>query len=141
MTFAGADHTVIEAGINPLPIQRPIPIWLGGMSDIAIERAGRIADGWMANGRADESLIERIATLRAAAERAGRDPQALGIDGRLDAASIPPGEWPAEIDRWRAAGTTHLSLSSMGAGFSQDDQIDAVRRFRAAASGTHGPVD
>jgi probable F420-dependent oxidoreductase len=134
ITFNGADHTVTAAGLNPMPVQRPIPVWLGGMSDIAIERAGRIADGWMANGRAEESLLKRVAILRASAEKAGRDPNSLGLDGRIDAASIPASEWPAEIERWRAAGATHLSLSTMRAGFTQDDQIDAIRRFRDATS-------
>ena len=134
ITFNGADHTVTEAGLNPMPVQRPIPVWLGGMSEIAIERAGRVADGWMANGRADESLIKRVALLHASAEKAGRDPHSLGLDGRIDAASIPASEWPAEIERWRAAGATHLSLSTMRAGFTQDDQIDAITRFRDATS-------
>jgi probable F420-dependent oxidoreductase len=133
ITFKGADHTFTEAGLNPMPVQRPIPVWLGGMSEIAIERASRVADGWMANGRADESLIKRVALLRASAEKAGRDPDSLGIDGRIDASSIPASEWPAEIERWRAAGATHVALSTMRAGFTQDDQIDAITRFRAAS--------
>jgi probable F420-dependent oxidoreductase len=134
ITFNGAEHTVTAAGLNPMPVQRPIPVWLGGMSEIAIERAGRVADGWMANGRADESLIKRVALLRASAEKAGRDPHSLGLDGRIDAASIPANEWPAEIERWRAAGATHVSLSTMRAGYTQDDQIDAITRFRAVTS-------
>ena len=134
ITFEGADHKVTEAGLNPLPTQRPIPIWIGGMSDIAIERAGRVADGWMANGRADDSLLKRIEILRASATKAGRDPLSLGIDGRVDAATVPASEWPAEIARWKAAGATHVSLSTMRAGFTQDDQIDAITRFREATS-------
>ncbi len=129
ITFAGADHRVTAAGLNPIPIQQPIPLWIGGMSDIAIERAGRVADGWMANGRPDNGLLKRVALLHTSAERAGRDPKSLGIDGRIDAASVPSSEWSAEIARWEAAGATHVSLSTMRAGFNQDDQIDAITRF------------
>lgn len=136
ITFKGRDHAVTEAGLNPLPVQRPIPIWIGGMSDVAIKRAGHIADGWMANGQADDSLKKRVEVLREAAIHAGRDPDALGIDGRIDASKIPEHEWPAEIERWRACGATHLSLSTMRAGFSQDDQIAIITAFREVVSRT-----
>ena len=46
VTFHGRWHTVIDAGINPLPIQRPIPIWFGGTDDRALRRLARLGDGW-----------------------------------------------------------------------------------------------
>lgn len=134
VTFEGKNHTVTEAGLNPMPVQQPIPIWMGGMSEIAIRRAGRLADGWMANGHADASLTRRVEVLREAAIEAGRDPDSIGIDGRLSAADFPVEEWPAEIERWRNAGATHVSIATMRAGYTLDQHIEAIERFKEAAN-------
>ncbi len=45
--FEGRYHRVRRAGINPLPVQRPIPVWMGGSADRAMCRIVRIADGWI----------------------------------------------------------------------------------------------
>ena len=49
--FEGRWHNIPDAGINPLPVQRPIPIWFGGTEDRALRRMARIGDGWMVNVR------------------------------------------------------------------------------------------
>src|SRR6267154_2062943 len=46
LTFDGTLHRVTGAGLAPLPVHRPIPVWIGAMSRPALERAGRLADGW-----------------------------------------------------------------------------------------------
>jgi probable F420-dependent oxidoreductase len=46
LTVAGEQEHVTGAGIAPLPVQRPIPVWIGARADVALRRAGRIADGW-----------------------------------------------------------------------------------------------
>src|SRR3989442_10997287 len=51
VTFHGQWHRVPDAGINPLPIQRPIPVWMGGESEVVVRRAARLADGWMPHFR------------------------------------------------------------------------------------------
>ena len=48
VTFAGKWHTIDDAGLAPMPIQHPIPIWVGAFQPPAIARAARIADGWQA---------------------------------------------------------------------------------------------
>ena len=139
LTFKGNDHTVVSAGLNPMPVQRPIPIWIGANADVAVERAGRIGDGWIANGRADEATRRRIGILRAGAASVGRDPDSLGIDGRISAASIPASEWPDEIARWRDAGATHLSLVTMNCGYSPEQHLDAIGRFREIVTRSEEP--
>jgi probable F420-dependent oxidoreductase len=133
VTFEGEYHRITEAGLNPLPVQRPIPIWIGGTADVALERTGRLADGWFPLGRLDDAMREKIARLRGYTEAAGRSPDAVGIDARIDIRTIPEAEWATEVEAWRTAGATHLSVNTMGAGLaSPRDHIAAIRRFKAA---------
>jgi probable F420-dependent oxidoreductase len=79
--FDGDFYTIPAGRQDPPPVQRPgPPVLLGGMSRPAMERAARIADGWMTSSRADLSRIgEAIALIRDAAEKAGRDPARIRI--------------------------------------------------------------
>jgi probable F420-dependent oxidoreductase len=79
--FDGDFYTVPAGRQQPKPVQRPgPPVLLGGLSRAAMERAGRIADGWMTSSRADLSRIsEDIKVVRAAAAAAGRDPDEIRI--------------------------------------------------------------
>jgi probable F420-dependent oxidoreductase len=136
VTFAGKYHRITEAGLNPLPVQRPIPIWIGGMADVALERTGRLADGWFPLGRLDDAMREKIDRLRGYTEAAGRPLDAVGIDARVDVRAIPEGEWAAEVERWQAVGATHLSVNTMGAGLaSPRDHIETIRRFKEVVGG------
>jgi probable F420-dependent oxidoreductase len=116
VTFDGEYEQVTAAGLAPLPVQRPIPVWFGAQSPRAYERAGRLADGWFPQVPPGPKLDEARAMVDAAALDAGRDPAALGIEGRVS--------WTAEgtvklldhVGRWRDAGATHVSINTMGAG-------------------------
>ncbi|MEA2593948.1 MAG: hypothetical protein QOF01_417 [Thermomicrobiales bacterium] len=133
VTFEGKYHRITEAGLNPLPVQRPIPIWIGGMADVALERTGRLADGWFPLGRLDDAMRERIERLRGYTEATGRPRDAVGIDARVDIRAIPEAEWAEEVERWRTAGATHVSVNTMGAGLaSPRDHIATIRRFKEA---------
>ena len=119
-----------EAGLNPLPVQRPIPVWIGGDSAVAEERAGRLGDGWMPHGRATPELGERIARVHAHAAANGRPPDAVGIEARLSIGEVPEAEWSAEVAAFRALGVSHLGLNTMGAGLpTPAAHIEAIRRF------------
>jgi probable F420-dependent oxidoreductase len=80
-SFRGEFYTIPAGRQDPRPVQRPgPPVLLGGMSRAAMERAGRIADGWITSSRADLSKIsEAVGVIGAAAAEAGRDPGALRI--------------------------------------------------------------
>ena len=56
VTYSGKWHTVTDAGINPLPVQRPIPVWFGGMADPVLRRIARLGNGWFPNGKPDEKI-------------------------------------------------------------------------------------
>jgi probable F420-dependent oxidoreductase len=77
--FQGEFFRVPSAEVLPRPAQQPRPpILLGGVVPAALKRAGRISDGWISSSRADLTRIdESVATIRIAAEEAGRDPAAL----------------------------------------------------------------
>lgn len=83
--YEGEFYTLPEVAASPTPVQRPRPpILLGGASDAALRRAGRLADGWISASRHDpDQLGPAVATVRRAAEEAGRDPDALRFVCRL----------------------------------------------------------
>jgi probable F420-dependent oxidoreductase len=80
-SFGGEFYTIPAGRQDPRPVQRPgPPVLLGGMARPAIERAGRIADGWITSSRADLSTIgEAVGAIKEVAAAAGRDPEALRI--------------------------------------------------------------
>lgn len=81
VTFSGENYTVPTSSILPKPVQRPgPPVLIGGLQHLALERAGRIADGWISNSRIDvRTISEPIQTIRRAAESVGRDPDGLAM--------------------------------------------------------------
>jgi probable F420-dependent oxidoreductase len=123
----GPSERVTGAGLAPLPVQRPIPIWFGAASPRAYRRAGRLGDGWFPIVPPGPPLDEAKAAVDAAAIEAGRDPTAIGMEGR---ASWGPGGVEtllAEVRQWNDAGATHLSINTMGAGLvSVDDHLAAL---------------
>ncbi len=132
-TFHGRWHTVEAAGINPLPVKRAIPIWLGGGADATLRRAAEMGDGWIPQMRPDHTARAAIATLHAYAREAGRDPSSIGIEARLNYAGQTADDWRRDIDAWRALGATHLSINTMRAGLGGPDaHIEAIRRFKEA---------
>ncbi len=87
VTFHGQYFDAEAMGMDPKPVQPGgPPIWLGGDSEAALRRVGRLGDGWLAMADSDEAVAtapEKLAILRAAAETAGRDPDRIGLQTRL----------------------------------------------------------
>lgn len=134
VTFEGKWDKVTAAGLNPLPVQRPIPIWFGGGEEPVLKRIGRLADGWFPQGQPDSPEVQgRLQRMRAYAREAGRDPASIGIEGRAGAANATPEDWNKAAAAWRKLGATHFCLNTMGAGFKILAQhLDALRRFKEA---------
>ncbi len=132
--FEGRYHTVRQAGINPRPVQRPIPIWMGGGAETVMGRIARIADGWFPQFPPGPQGGEQIAKLRGLVRDAGRSEDAVGIEGRISIANAQEPEWGALLEGWRGIGATHVSLNTMYAKLpSPQDHIDALRRFIAVS--------
>jgi alkanesulfonate monooxygenase SsuD/methylene tetrahydromethanopterin reductase-like flavin-dependent oxidoreductase (luciferase family) len=137
VTFSGTFDQITGAGLAPMPVQRPIPVWVGAQSPRAYRRAGRLADGWFPQMAPGPQLDEARRIVAEAATEAGRDPASLGMEGRL--------RWQEDRDKlaaairqWQDADATHLSVNTMGAGLrTADDHLvalataaEGIRRFR-----------
>ena len=132
--FDGRYHQVRQAGINPLPVQRPIPVWMGGGAETVLHRAARIADGWFPQFRPGPRAAETIEQLRGYVRDAGRRPEDFGIEGRISLMNTPEDGWQAALDGWRDLGATHVSFNTMNAQLaSPAAHIDTIRRFMDAA--------
>jgi len=129
VTYEGTFDRVIGAGLLPLPVQRPIPIWMGGTSARAYSRMGRLADGWFPQMAPGPALEAAMAAVADAAKGAGRDPSALGMEGRagFDGNPAHAEAFADTAQKWRGAGATHLAINTMGSGLSGvDAHVDAL---------------
>jgi probable F420-dependent oxidoreductase len=133
VTYKGKFITINEAGLNPLPVHRSIPIWMGGSADVLLRRAARLGDGWFPQGKPDEQMRQTLERLRGYLNEAGRDPATFGIEARVNAADGGPDEWARLTDAWRNLGATHISITTMKAGYkSPSEHIQAIRRYKEA---------
>jgi len=149
VTFDGRWHKMKQVGINPLPAQRPIPLWMGGESDAALRRAARLADGWIAGGTlrtpfsrhpgvtvsqlqspaASSTYRERVGRLREYLRRADRSPTTFGLERRVAYASGPEA-WVRAAVEWSDLGGTHLGVNTMQADLeSVAGHVKALRHF------------
>ncbi len=130
VTFEGQWHHIPDAGINPLPIQQPIPLWFGGHADPVLERIARMGDGWLPNYRTAADAAEALKKLETALHENGRALQDLGIEPRLKYGDGDPEIWRAISQGWEEAGATHLTVNSLGAGFrTAKEHIQAIEAF------------
>ena len=130
VTYHGTYHQVTGAGLAPLPIQRPIPVWFGASSPRACRRAGRLGDGWFPMVGPGPKLELALQEVAQAAREAGRDPAQIAMEGRVS--------WNGNADDlaaglrvWAHAGASHVSINTMGAGLASVD--DHLRALTSAA--------
>ncbi len=134
--LTGQWHTINRAGINPLPVQRPIPIWFGGGADPVLRRIARLGDGWFPQFHPGQDAEESVARLHEYARAAGRDPAKIGIEGSVTFAGGSEGEWQERAAWWHTLGASYLTVNTMGAGLSTaDEHIAALRRCQEALAG------
>ncbi|HVF33209.1 MAG TPA: LLM class F420-dependent oxidoreductase [Acidimicrobiales bacterium] len=134
LTFEGDHDRITGAGIAPLPVQRPIPIWFGGSSVPAYRRMGRVADGWFPQVPPDGRLDEALAEVALGAAEVGRDPGAIGMEGRVSWTAAGGVDRTVDhVRRWEAAGATHVSINTMGAGLvGVDGHLEALAAVAGA---------
>jgi probable F420-dependent oxidoreductase len=142
VTFRGRWHTVEDAGINPLPSRRAVPLWFGGHSDATLRRIAEWGDGWimLAYPPGPEARAE-FAKLRGYAEAQGRDPAAIGIGVWVSAAG-DEAQWREELRFWKESGVTHVTLNNTYGrghhrrieGRTMQDHLQAIERYRAAVA-------
>ncbi len=140
VTYEGEWHHISHAGINPLPVQRPIPLWFGAgrsRSPIPVEavmrRVARLGDGWFPSFKPDDTGHETTSRLHDYAREAGRNPADIGLEARINVADGSPDAWAQQAEAWRGLGATHLSVNTMSADLSTPDaHIQAIRQFKDA---------
>ncbi|MCW2590876.1 MAG: luciferase family protein [Mycobacterium sp.] len=125
VSFDGDFHRVTGAGLAPLPVQRPIPLWIGTRSTPGYRRAGRLADGWFPMMEPGPDLDYARGIVEKAAVEAGRDPAAIGMEGRVTW-SGDDDALARDVAAWAATGASHLSINTMGAGLTSVDEHLAV---------------
>ena len=134
VTFEGTYHRVTAAGLNPLPVQRPIPVWIGASAEPAIKRAAELADGYFPQRPLQGGWPATIDKLRGWLSAAGRDPAGFGIDARVQAGSGTPDDWRQQAEQWRGLGATHLSINTMNGGLrGPDAHVERLRQALQAA--------
>lgn len=135
VTFNGRFHAFKEVNIVPPPVQRPIPIWFGGISDAVVMRAARLGDGWMPIMPPDEKAEQKLALLRDEMRKHDRDPGSFAVEGWLRMHDQDTQRWAAGADGWRKLGAQMVMLYPMYRVPKFEDQIEILRRFKEVATG------
>lgn len=143
VTFEGQWHSLPDVGLNPMPVQRPIPIWVGGSHKNQIRRIASDGDGWIPLAyQPDERGAGAIARLHRMIAEEGRKPEDVGIDAWVSMGDSNRDDWRAEVSAWRDLGATHVTLNTA---FSQlhhrpiksrdvNEHIDAITRYHDAVA-------
>lgn len=130
VNFTGRWHSIPDAGINPLPVQRPIPIWFGGHADAAIRRIARMGDGWMLRTKSPAEASRGLELLQQYLEEFGREKSDIGIEARFSYGDGGSDFWQNTVRGWQTIGATHLSINTMDCGFQNPkDHLNALQRF------------
>ena len=140
--FRGEFHRIDHAGLNPMPVQRPIPVWFGVGTRgqpvppvAALSRIARLADGWSPNFAPDAAGAALVARVHDYAREAGRDPAALPLEGRVRLAGQGPDGWVKQAEAWKALGATSLIAEARQSGLTfPDGHLSALRRFKGAVA-------
>jgi probable F420-dependent oxidoreductase len=131
--FSGRFDRVDRAALIPRPA-RSIPIWLGGSSEAAFDRAARLADGFIGFGGGIDRTIETWKRLRDRVHGLGRSVSDFGGEY----VALPRGglaELASDIGAWGDAGATHVAVSTMGRGLrSVDAHVDFLASVADALS-------
>jgi len=138
VAFDGRYHKVDYAGVNPQPVQRPIPIWMGAgaranpvPTDQVLRRVARLADGWFPQMQPGDDAAATVERIRVFAGEAGRDAAEIGMEPRINLADGDPEYWQGQAKAWQELGATHVSVNTMRAGLdSPQEHINAIQQFK-----------
>ena len=135
VTYKGRFHDYFEVTVVPQPVQKPIPIWLGGSAPGVIKRAARLGDGWMPILAPDDAGKRALEAFHGHLTEFGRSREQVGMEAWLRHTEADPQAWAASADGWRDLGADYAMLYPMWRDESVDGQIEILRRFKEVAGG------
>lgn len=136
VTYKGKWHNIDDAGLKPMPVQRPIPVWFGGHAEQTLNRVASMGDGWFPLFRPDDQAKATLEKLQVLIADAGRKSEDVGIESWISVGNRSPEEWAADAQAWKELGATHISVNTMRAGFTTlDEHITAIRKFKEVTEG------
>jgi len=135
--FDGEFDRVSGAGLNPLPVQQPIPLWVGARpvpGNAIKRRIGQQCDGWFVLCDPDQFPGVRDG-IAAEAMAVNRDPEEIGMEAGVAVVGEREAEWQSRVANWRKAGLTHLCLRTLGGGLETTEHIPKLEQVAAEAMG------
>ena len=140
--FKGKYHTIEDAGINPRPMARRIPVWFGGHHEATLQRIAKWGDGWMMLAHPIETAGAEFDKVRRLAEAEGRDPGSIGLEVWVSTEEGGEADWRAAFTAWKRLGATHITLNTTYnrnhhkriAGQAMADHLSALRRWHTAVA-------
>lgn len=130
VTFESQWHHIPDAGLNPLPVQQPIPIWFGGHADEVLKRAAKLGDGWFPTYRTAEEASTYLERLTEYLSENNRSWHEFGLEARLQFGDGNLDMHQKITEGWKVAGAGFLGVNTMGSGFNKpQDHIAALQTF------------
>ena len=127
VTFEGRYHKVTAAGLNPMPFQRPIPIWIGAREEVALKRCAELADGFLGQ-RPFDGVYPPVEKMKAWREAVGKSWEGFGLEARLACGTRTPEEWRSNYELSLRNGATHVEINTMGGGLTGPEQhVERIR--------------
>jgi probable F420-dependent oxidoreductase len=140
VTFKGQYHDLENVSLGILPVQQPIPVWIGGYANAVLRRIARIGDGWCANIVPPDTAEPLIERLRDYVEEAGRRPEDVGISlcatlnnpQKWRMGKAEPVDWGRFAQKCGDLGVTDMEISTTSFGNLKtvEEHIDAIRQFK-----------
>jgi probable F420-dependent oxidoreductase len=132
LTFSGKWHKINNAGINPLPINKSIPIWFGGYHENVFKRVGELGDGWIGFFKTIKEGLQIINAIKSSAEINKRNSKDIGIEVPLSIQNnFNASDISKKITQLNKIGVTHISINTMNMGLkSNADHIKVIKDFK-----------
>jgi probable F420-dependent oxidoreductase len=129
VNFSGEFESVNGAVLNPLPVQRPIPMWIGAAGvpvTSVVRRIARLSNGWFVLCSPEEFPAVRDGIF-SEAESHGRSSADFGQEAGVAVVGPREAEWQDRVTTWNKIGLSHLCLRTLGAGLDPAAHIDKLK--------------
>ena len=129
--FVGEFENIPSSGIDPLPIQQPIPIWIGGRAqpvNSVVKRIGELSDGWFVLCPPDE-FVNLKSRIDSYASTAGREPNNIGTEAGVAVVGPRESEWQDRVSSWNEIGLTHLCLRTLGGNLTSSQHLKKIQEI------------